>query len=135
MARKLLNRTFISKLFEVNTRKCSNGLVYEKTKITNKQLDVGTLYQLDKYARYFRWLVRYISEHIYYYRYTPAPISIKKLLDHGKSHDHADSYLFLKKEIPTRLANMIMELKLLPDDLLSQKECAEILNDYITSFK
>ena len=57
------------------------------------------------------------------------------MLDHGKSHDHADSYLFLKKEIPTRLANMIMELKLLPDDLLSQKECAEILNDYITSFK
>ena len=54
MARKLLNRTFISKLFELNTRKCSNGLVYEKTKITNKQLDVGTLYQLDKYARYFR---------------------------------------------------------------------------------
>ena len=118
MSRRLLNRTFISKLLEVNSRKCSNGIVYEKTKITNKQLDVSTLYQLDKYARY-----------------TPAPISIKKLLDHGKSHDHTDSYLFLKKEIPTRLANMIMELKLLPEDLLNQKECAEILNDYITSFK
>ena len=72
---------------------------------------------------------------IYRCRYTPAPISIKKLLDSGKSHDQTDSYLFLKKEIPTRLANMIMELKLLPEDLLKQKECAEILGDYITSFK
>ena len=57
------------------------------------------------------------------------------MLDSGKSHDQTDSYLFLKKEIPTRLANMIMELKLLPEDLLKQKECAEILDDYITSFK
>ena len=30
---------------------------------------------------------------------------------------------------------MIMELRLLPPDLLKQKECAEILNDYITSFR
>jgi hypothetical protein len=38
-------------------------------------------------------------------------------------------------KIPTRLANMIMELRLLPVDLLRQKECTEILNDYITSFR
>lgn len=120
MSRKLLTRALISKLFQPNTRQCSTGpgLIYEKLKITNKQLDVNTLYQLDKYSRY-----------------SPAPISIKKLLDSGKSHDQTDSYLFLKKEIPTRLANMIMELKLLPEDLLKQKECAEILDDYITSFK
>ena len=51
MSRRLFNRTFLSKLFGVNSRKCSNGIVYEKTKITNKQLDVSTLYQLDKYSR------------------------------------------------------------------------------------
>ena len=45
------------------------------------------------------------------------------------------SFHFLKKEIPTRLANMIMELKLLPHDLMSQRECTEILSDYISSFK
>ena len=68
-------------------------------------------------------------------RYIPAAISIKHLLDHGKTANQLGSFLFLKKEIPTRLANMIMELKLLPEDLLKQKECAEILDDYITSFK
>merc|ERR1719430_2670627 len=30
---------------------------------------------------------------------------------------------------------MIMELRLLPPDLLKQKECTEVLNDYITSFR
>ena len=30
---------------------------------------------------------------------------------------------------------MIMELRLLPPDLLKQKECTEVLNDYIASFR
>jgi len=92
--------------------------VTESTVITNKLLDASTLYLLDKYARY-----------------SPAPISIKHLLEHGKHSDTSDSFLFLRKEIPTRLANMIMELKLLPEDLRAQKECSAILNDYITSFR
>lgn len=92
--------------------------ITESTVITNKLLDANTLYLLDKYSRY-----------------SPAPISIKHLLDHGKKSDTRGSFLFLRKEIPTRLANMIMELKLLPEDLRAQRECAEILNDYITSFR
>ena len=69
------------------------------------------------------------------FRYIPAAISIKHLLDHGKSANQLGSYMFLKKEIPTRLANMIMELQLLPEDLKKQKECTDILNDYISSFR
>jgi len=92
--------------------------VTESTVITHKLLDANTLYLLDKYARY-----------------SPAPISIKHLLEHGQHSDTKHSFLFLRKEIPTRLANMIMELKLLPEDLRVQKECTEILNDYITSFR
>ena len=30
---------------------------------------------------------------------------------------------------------MIMELQLLPEDLKKQKECSQILNDYISSFR
>jgi len=101
----------------VTVRRCS-GVVFESTKITNALLDGNTLYQLDKYSKY-----------------SPAPISIQNLLDHGKQSDNRASFLFLKKEIPTRLANMVMELRLLPEDLLRQKECTEILNDYITSFR
>ena len=72
---------------------------------------------------------------IFSYRYIPAAISIKHLLDHGKNSNQLGSYMFLKKEIPTRLANMIMELQLLPEDLKKQKECSQILNDYISSFR
>ena len=68
-------------------------------------------------------------------RYTPAAISIKHLLDHGKNSDTGGSFRFLKREIPTRLANMIMELQLLPTDLKTQRECTRILNDYISSFR
>ena len=68
-------------------------------------------------------------------RYTPAAISIKHLLDHGKNSDTGGSFRFLKREIPTRLANMIMELQLLPTDLKTQRECTQILNDYISSFR
>jgi len=96
----------------------SYNSVTESTVITNKLLDATTLYLLDKYARY-----------------SPAPISIKHLLEHGRNSDTSHSFLFLRREIPTRLANMIMELKLLPEDLRAQKECSEILNDYITSFR
>merc|ERR1712062_443543 len=81
-------------------------------------MDSTTAYQLDRYSRYI-----------------PAAISIKHLLDHGRTANQLGSFLFLKKEIPTRLANMIKELQLLPSDLKKQKECSQILNDYISSFR
>jgi len=115
---RMLTLRAAQNLLEARVRTCSSGVVYESTRITNKLLDANTLYELDKYSRY-----------------TPAPISIKKLLEHGRAHDPSGSFLFLQKEIPTRLANMIMELRLLPEDLRKQKECAEILNDYISSFR
>ena len=51
------------------------------------------------------------------FRYIPAAISIKHLLDHGKSANQLGSYMFLKKEIPTRLANMIMELQAISTEI------------------
>jgi hypothetical protein len=68
----------------IHFRNCS-GTVFESTKITNKLLDANTLYQLDKYSKY-----------------SPAPISIQHLLDHGRESDAKGSFLFLKREIPTR---------------------------------
>lgn len=91
---------------------------HSSMKITGSAMDANTVFHLDKYSRYI-----------------PAAISIKHLLDHGKNSNQLGSYLFLKKEIPTRLANMIMELQLLPEDLKKQKECSQILNDYISSFR
>ena len=61
-------------------------------------------------------------------------IPLQNLLDHSMTATQRESFLFMRKEFPTRLANMIMELKLLPADMINQRECAEILNDYINSF-
>jgi len=114
----ILSRLSLAQIPNAGSRNCSSGVFYESTKITNNLLDVNTLYMLDRYSKY-----------------RPSPISIKHLLDHGKEADITDSFIFLKREIPTRLASMIMELKLLPEDLRKQRECGIILNDYITSFR
>jgi len=100
--------------------RCCSAAILE-TKLsgeTKKLLDSKTLAQLDKFSRF-----------------SPAPISIQHLLDHGRKANTKDSFLFLRKEIPTRLANMIMELKLLPSSLMEQRECTEIYQDYIRSFR
>jgi len=102
----------------VSIRHVQSAAVQEVTKETKRLLDKQTVYNLDVYSRY-----------------TPAPISIKHLLDHGRTGDMGDSFLFLRKEIPTRLANMVMELKLLPSSLMDQRECQEIYQDYIRSFR
>lgn len=99
-------------------RHTSSARSYEVKKETKRLLDSKTVLSLDTYSRY-----------------SPAPISIQHLLDHGRKSDTGGSFLFLRKEIPTRLANMIMELKLLPSSLMDQRECMEIYQDYIRSFR
>jgi len=80
------------------TSHCVRGC-HSTVTMTGSPMDANTVFHLDKYSRYI-----------------PAAISIKHLLDHGKSANQLGSYMFLKKEIPTRLANMIMELQLLPEN-------------------
>lgn len=106
------NRLYVNRLFH------SGKYQYYSGNGNQDLLDSETLHFLDVYSKY-----------------NPAPISIKHLLDHGRSAGTQDSFLFLRKEIPTRLANMIMELKLLPSDLLQQREAQQIYQDYIRSFK
>ena len=49
----LLTNGTVKTFLETGVRSCSSGLVYESTKITNKLLDANTLYQLDKYSKYY----------------------------------------------------------------------------------
>uniref|UniRef100_A0AAQ5ZD38 Protein-serine/threonine kinase n=1 Tax=Amphiprion ocellaris TaxID=80972 RepID=A0AAQ5ZD38_AMPOC len=57
----------------------------------------------------------------YYSRFSPSPLSIKQFLDFGKDNAcEKTSYMFLRKELPVRLANTMREVNLLPDKLLSQ---------------
>ncbi|KAI4795891.1 hypothetical protein KUCAC02_029586 [Chaenocephalus aceratus] len=55
----------------------------------------------------------------FYSRFSPSPLSIKQFLDFGRDNAcEKTSYMFLRKELPVRLANTMRETNLLPDPLL-----------------
>jgi pyruvate dehydrogenase kinase 2/3/4 len=72
----------------------------------------------------------------FYSKFTPTSVTLSHFLDHSSGGGTVeDSFLFLRREIPVRLANMIMELEELPQELLSQQPCQDIIANYGQSFK
>ena len=67
----------------------------------NKLLDLKSLKLLDHYSQF-----------------NPSPLSLKQFIDFGQSATEAESFLFLRKEIPVRLSNIMKEINLLPGNLL-----------------
>uniref|UniRef100_A0A6Q2YHL0 Protein-serine/threonine kinase n=1 Tax=Esox lucius TaxID=8010 RepID=A0A6Q2YHL0_ESOLU len=62
-----------------------------------------------------------IRKHIdYYSRFSPSPLSMKQFLDFGSGENACEktSFTFLRQELPVRLANIMKEINLLPDNLL-----------------
>lgn len=70
-----------------------------------------------------------------YSKFTPSPVSIKHFLEFSKNASIETSYLFMRKEIPVRLANIMKELELLPEELHKQSSCCIIQDLYVQSFK
>uniref|UniRef100_A0AAY5EWD1 Protein-serine/threonine kinase n=1 Tax=Electrophorus electricus TaxID=8005 RepID=A0AAY5EWD1_ELEEL len=55
----------------------------------------------------------------YYSRFSPSPLSMKQFLDFGSENAcEKTSFRFLRGELPVRLANIMKEINLLPDNLL-----------------
>ena len=48
----------------------------------------------------------------------PSPLTIKQFMDFGQTATEAESFHFLRKEIPVRLSNIMKEINLLPSNLL-----------------
>uniref|UniRef100_T1JG39 Protein-serine/threonine kinase n=1 Tax=Strigamia maritima TaxID=126957 RepID=T1JG39_STRMM len=48
----------------------------------------------------------------HYSNYNPSPLSIKQFIDFGQAACERQSFLFLRKEIPVRLANIMKEINL-----------------------
>jgi pyruvate dehydrogenase kinase 2/3/4 len=72
----------------------------------------------------------------FYSKFSPTSVTLSHFLDHSSGGGTVeDSFLFLRREIPVRLANMMMELEELPPELLNQPACQEILAQYGQSFK
>jgi len=72
----------------------------------------------------------------FYSKFSPTSVTLSHFLDHSSGGGTVeDSFLFLRREIPVRLANMMMELEELPQELLSQSACQDIIAQYGQSFR
>ncbi|RXG59505.1 [Pyruvate dehydrogenase (acetyl-transferring)] kinase, mitochondrial [Armadillidium vulgare] len=66
----------------------------------------------------------------YYSQFNPSPLSMQQFTDFGRNATNAESFLFLRKELPVRLANIMKEFSLLPDTLLSMPSVVEVSGLY-----
>ena len=71
------------------------------SKNISKLLDIKSIKKMDTIAQY-----------------NPSPLTLQQFVDFGKTASEADSYMFLKREVPVRLANIMKEINLLPSSLL-----------------
>lgn len=71
----------------------------------------------------------------FYSQFNPSPLSIKQFIDFGLSACQRKSFVFLRKELPVRLANIMKEIHLLPDNLLRMPSVSLVNEWYARSFE
>ncbi|EFA06557.2 [Pyruvate dehydrogenase (acetyl-transferring)] kinase, mitochondrial-like Protein [Tribolium castaneum] len=71
----------------------------------------------------------------FYSQFNPSPLSIKKFIDFGLNASEQKSFIFLRKELPVRLANIMKEIALLPENLLRMPSVVAVNDWYIRSFQ
>nr|CAG4644035.1 EOG090X07QN [Lepidurus arcticus] len=71
----------------------------------------------------------------HYSHFNPSPLSIKKFIDFGTKANEERSFEFLRKELPVRLANIMKEISLLPDNLLRMPSVNLVQTWYVQSFQ
>ncbi|XP_068083693.1 pyruvate dehydrogenase (acetyl-transferring) kinase, mitochondrial [Anabrus simplex] len=71
----------------------------------------------------------------FYSQFNPSPLSIKQFIDFGLSACERKSFVFLRKELPVRLSNIMKEIHLLPDNLLRMPSVCLVNDWYIRSFQ
>ncbi|CAB3361274.1 pyruvate dehydrogenase (acetyl-transferring) kinase, mitochondrial [Cloeon dipterum] len=80
--------------------------------------------------------VRNISKMLdHFSQYNPSPLSIKQFIDFGRNPCERTSFTFLRKELPVRLANIMKEIHLLPENLLRTPSANLVNQWYAQSFK
>jgi len=67
-------------------------------------------------------------------RYNPSPLTMAQLVEFGRTATEPDSFHFLKKEVPVRLANIMKEINLLPSSLLAMPSVIDLQQWYAQSF-
>eukprot|EP00062_Callorhinchus_milii_P016102 gi/632967037/ref/XP_007899750.1/ PREDICTED: pyruvate dehydrogenase kinase, isozyme 2 isoform X1 [Callorhinchus milii] len=76
-----------------------------------------------------------VPRHIdHFSKFSPSPLSIKQFLDFGSTNAcEKTSFMFLRQELPVRLSNIMKEINLLPDRLLSTPSVQLVQSWYIQS--
>uniref|UniRef100_A0AAY5KUC8 Protein-serine/threonine kinase n=1 Tax=Esox lucius TaxID=8010 RepID=A0AAY5KUC8_ESOLU len=68
-------------------------------------------------------------------KFSPSPLSMKQFIDFGSSNAcEKTSFVFLRQELPVRLANIMKEIDFLPDKLLGTPSLQLLQSWYICSF-
>uniref|UniRef100_A0A3Q2YWU1 Protein-serine/threonine kinase n=1 Tax=Hippocampus comes TaxID=109280 RepID=A0A3Q2YWU1_HIPCM len=72
----------------------------------------------------------------YYSKFSPSPLSMKQFLDFGSENAcEKTSFAFLRQELPVRLANIMKEINLLPDNLLRTPSVRLVQSWYVQSLQ
>eukprot|EP00092_Neocalanus_flemingeri_P017271 GFUD01018675.1.p1 GENE.GFUD01018675.1~~GFUD01018675.1.p1 ORF type:complete len:446 (+),score=97.86 GFUD01018675.1:46-1383(+) len=70
-----------------------------------------------------------------YSKYRPIPLSIENFLHHGEEATPRVSYNFLRREIPTRLAGLLLEFSFLPPLLQKQTAFQAVRDEHLETFQ
>ena len=70
-----------------------------------------------------------------YSKYRPSPLSMSSFIHHGENSSREISYNFLKREVPTRLAGLLLEFNLLPEPLQRQSDVEAVRDDLLLTFQ
>ncbi|XP_050717379.1 pyruvate dehydrogenase (acetyl-transferring) kinase, mitochondrial-like isoform X1 [Eriocheir sinensis] len=87
------------------------------------------------YRTLFRQARALIEERLdFYSQFNPSPLSMQQFTDFGENATNSESFMFLKKELPVRLANIMKEFHLLPENLLHMPSVGVVRDLYRQSF-
>ncbi|KAK9537613.1 hypothetical protein VZT92_005216 [Zoarces viviparus] len=86
--------------------------------------------------RFLRSCVSIGKDIDYYSKFSPSPLSMKQFLDFGSENAcEKTSFTFLRQELPVRLANIMKEINLLPDNLLRTPSVRLVQGWYMQSLQ
>uniref|UniRef100_A0A665W1J2 Protein-serine/threonine kinase n=1 Tax=Echeneis naucrates TaxID=173247 RepID=A0A665W1J2_ECHNA len=76
-----------------------------------------------------------VPKHIdHFSKFSPSPLSMKQFIDFGSINAcEKTSFVFLRQELPVRLSNIMKEINLLPDRLLTTPSVQMVQSWYIQS--
>ncbi|XP_076122448.1 pyruvate dehydrogenase (acetyl-transferring) kinase isozyme 2, mitochondrial-like [Alosa pseudoharengus] len=76
-----------------------------------------------------------VPKHIdHFSKFSPSPLSMKQFLDFGSTNAcEKTSFAFLRQELPVRLSNIMKEISLMPDRLLTTPSVQLVQSWYIQS--